>query len=66
MKRVMVNCCMRQLKPPWLLLYLGRAAPQNARACDFRVAVNHAIGSGGSTFVGKGFTSPIMERGRAL
>src|SRR5690349_20546628 len=62
MKRVMVNCCARTLKRPWLLLcllILLAAVPPNARAADFCVAVNGGFGSGGITFVGKGFIRPI-------
>jgi len=65
MKRVMVNCCMRTLKRPWLLLCLTTllaTAPRNARAADFCVAVNGGFGSGGTTFVGKGFTPPTHGR----
>jgi hypothetical protein len=61
MKRVMVNCCMRTLKQPWLLLCfttLFVAAPRNARAANFCVAVNGGFGNGGNSFVGEGFTSP--------
>jgi hypothetical protein len=61
MKRIMVNRCIRTLKQPWLLLCLTTllaTAPRNARAADFCVAVNGGFGSGGTSFVGKGFTSP--------
>ena len=61
MKRVMVNCFMRIPKRPWLLLCLITllaTAPRNARAADFCVAVNGGFGSGGTTFVGKGFLPP--------
>jgi hypothetical protein len=62
MKRVMMDCCERNLKRPWLLLCLPillAAAPRNARAADFCVAVNGGFGSGGTTFVGKGFIRPL-------
>jgi hypothetical protein len=70
----MVNCCMRTLKRPWLLLCLTTllaTAPRNARAADFCVAVDGGFGppAFGTTFVGKGFTPRPRERvspGRAL
>jgi hypothetical protein len=52
---------MRTLKRPWLLLCLTTLlaiAPRNARAADLCVAVNDGFGSGGTTFVGKGFIPP--------
>jgi hypothetical protein len=56
----MVNCYMRTLKRPWLLLCLTTllaTGPRNARAADFCVAVNGGFGppAFGTTFVGKGF-----------
>ena len=63
MERVMVNCWMRTLKRPWLLLCLTTllaTASRNAKAADFCVAVNGGFGppAFGTTFVGKGFSSP--------
>jgi len=63
MKRVMLNCCIRALKQPWLLLCLTTllvTAPRNARAANFCVAVSGGFGPPalGETFVGEGFTSP--------
>jgi hypothetical protein len=52
---------MQTLRQPWLLLCLTillAAAPRNAKATDYCVAVDGGFGSGGATFVRKGFTSP--------
>jgi len=72
MTRAMMNCSMRSLKRPWLLLCLTTLlalTAQNASATDFCVAISGGFGSGGTPLWARDLSPRPMERvslGRAL
>jgi hypothetical protein len=49
---------MISIKPSFVMLMLGLAAPLASNAADFCIATNGGFGNGGSSFIGKGFVLP--------